>query len=41
VAPRRYLVEGMKGIPVEKVRWLGGKLGKYLIEEGIATMGDV
>lgn len=31
----------MKDVPIRDIRWLGGKLGKTLLESGLETMGDI
>jgi len=41
VVPARYLLLAMSGVPIRSVRWLGGKVGKSLIENGYKMMGDL
>ena len=41
VVPERYLKRALAGVPIKSIRFLGGKLGKQLREEGLETMGDI
>ena len=41
VVPERYLKRALAKVPIKSIRFLGGKLGKKLREEGLETMGDI
>ena len=41
VVPECYKRQALADVPIRNIRWLGGKLGKQLIEAGLQTMGDI
>ena len=41
VVPERYIQRALADVPIKSIRFLGGKLGKQLRENGLEKMGDI
>lgn len=41
VVPERYFKLALSKVPIQNIRWLGGKIGKQLKDAGLETMGDI
>ena len=34
-------MQALASVPIKNIRWLGGKLGKQMLDAGLETMGDI